>query len=93
MNINKNINKLLYALSTKGQIYKINTFQFYSEKNCKYCTKYQILKREQIEIYNEETNKFEFQYRYKQKDKCFKGEDDYVQVQNKQHRVVNRRSR
>ena len=29
----------------------------------------------------------------KQKDKCFKGEDDYVQVQNKQHRVVNRRSR
>lgn len=29
----------------------------------------------------------------KRKDKCFKGEDDYVQVQNKQHRVVNRRSR
>lgn len=47
MNINKNINKLLYALSIKGQIYKINSFQFYSEKNCKYCTKYQILKREQ----------------------------------------------
>ena len=56
MNINKNINKLLYALSTKGQIYKINSFQFYSEKNCKYCTKYQILKREQVEIYNEETD-------------------------------------
>ena len=26
MNINKNINKLLYALSIKGQIYKINIF-------------------------------------------------------------------
>ena len=25
--------------------------------------------------------------------KCFRGEDEYVQVQNKQHRVVNRRSR
>lgn len=29
----------------------------------------------------------------KQKDRCFKGEDDYVQVQNKQYRVDNRRSR
>lgn len=28
MNINKNINKLLYALSIKGQIYKINSFQY-----------------------------------------------------------------
>ena len=65
MNINKNINKLLYSLSIKGQIYKINTFQFYSEKNCKYCTKYQILKREQVEIYNEETEEFELQERYK----------------------------
>lgn len=45
MNINKNINKLLYALAIKGQIYKINSFQFYSEKNSKYCTKYQILKK------------------------------------------------
>ena len=71
MNINKNINKLLYALSTKGQIYKINSFQFYSEKNCKYCTKYQILKREQVEIYNEETDEFELQDRYKQKEECY----------------------
>ena len=65
MNINKNINKLLYSWSIKGHIYKINTFQFYSEKNCKYCTKYQILKREQVEIYNEETEEFELQERYK----------------------------
>ena len=45
MNINQNINKLLYALKQKGQIYKINSFQFYSKKNDKYCTKYQVLKK------------------------------------------------
>lgn len=71
MNVNQNINKLLYVLSTKGQIYKINTFQFYSEKYCKYCTKYQILKKEQVEIYNEETNQFELQDRFKQKEECY----------------------
>ncbi len=32
MNINQNINKLLYALKQKNQFYKINSFQFYSEK-------------------------------------------------------------
>ena len=64
MNINKNINKLLYVLSLKGQIYKINSFQFYSEKNCKYCTKYQILNREKVEIYNEETDESELQDKY-----------------------------
>lgn len=71
MNINQNINKLLYALSIKGQIYKINSFKFYSDKNCKYCTKYQILKKEQVEIYNEETNQFELQDRFKQKEECY----------------------
>lgn len=71
MNVNQNIKKLLYVLSTKGQIYKINTFQFYSEKNCKYCTKYQILKREKIKVYNEETNQFELQDRFKQKEECY----------------------
>lgn len=71
MNINQNINKLLYALSIKGQIYKINNFQFYSEKNCKYCNKYQILKKEQVKVYNEETEKFELQDRYKQKEECY----------------------
>ncbi|MCI8309089.1 MAG: hypothetical protein HFJ45_02535 [Clostridia bacterium] len=50
MNINQNINKLLYALSQKGQFYKINSFQFYNEKNNKYCTKYQVLKRELVPI-------------------------------------------
>lgn len=71
MNINQNINKLLYALSIKGQIYKINSFRFYSEDNCKYCTKYQILKREKIKVYNNETDKFELQDKYKQKQECY----------------------
>ena len=51
MNINQNINKLLYALKQKGQIYKINSFKFYSGKNDKYSTKYQILKRVFKETY------------------------------------------
>lgn len=71
MNINQNINKLLYALKVKGQLYKINSFQFYSEKNDKYCTKYQILKRELIEVYNEEADKFEMQEKYKQDYECY----------------------
>lgn len=71
MNINTNINKLLYALKLKGQIYKINSFQFYSDKNDKYCTKYQILKREQVEIYNEETDEMETQERYNKKEECY----------------------
>ena len=71
MNINQSINKLLYALSIKGQIYKINSFQFYSEDNCRYCTKYQILKREKVKVYNNETDKFELQDKYKQKQECY----------------------
>ena len=49
MNINQNINKLLYALKQKGQLYKINSFKFYSEKNDKYSTKYQVMKRVLVE--------------------------------------------
>ena len=71
MNASQNINKLLYALSIKGQIYKINSFKFYREKNCKYCIKYQILKKEQVEMYNEETDEFELQDRYQQKEECY----------------------
>lgn len=71
MNINQNINKLLYALKQKGQIYKINSFQFYSEKNDKYCTKYQIMKKELVEVYNIETEKIEKQERYKQDYECY----------------------
>lgn len=71
MNINQNINKLLYALKQKGQIYKINSFQFYSEKNNKYSTKYQIMKRQLVEVYNEETNETEKQERYKKDYECY----------------------
>jgi len=71
MNINQNINKLLYVLKQKGQFYKINSFQFYSEKNDKYSTKYQILKKEQEKVYNIEKDKIEMQERYKQKEECY----------------------
>ena len=54
MNINNNINKLLKALQVKGQLYRINTFQFYNERNDKYVTKYQISKRKFVEEYDEE---------------------------------------
>ena len=67
MNINQNINKLLFALKQREQLYKINSFQFYSEKNDKYCTKYQILKKEIEEIYNIEEDKYETIERYKAK--------------------------
>ena len=60
MNINQNINKLLYALKEIGQIYKINSFKFYSEKKDKYSTKYQVLKREIEEILNDETLEIEY---------------------------------
>lgn len=71
MNINQNINKLLYALKQKGQFYKINSFQFYSEKNNKYCTKYQIMKKELAEVYNIETEEVEKQEKYKQVKECY----------------------
>ena len=71
MNINQNINKLLYTLKQKGQFYRINSFQFYSEKNDKYSTKYQVLKRELVEVWNEETEEIEMQERYKQDYECY----------------------
>lgn len=71
MNINQNVNKLLYALKQKGQIYKINSFQFYSEKNDKYSTKYQILKKEIIKIWNEGKEEFEYKEKYNQDYECY----------------------
>ena len=71
MNINKNINKLLYALKQKGQVYKINSFKFYSEKNEKYITKYQVLKKKLVETYNVEKDKTEFKEKYKIKEECY----------------------
>ena len=71
MNVNQNINKLLYALKQKGQLYKINSFQFYSEKNDKYSTKYQVMKKQPVKVYNVETDKIEIVERYKQDYECY----------------------
>ena len=75
MNINQNINKLLYALKQKGQIYKINSFKFYSEKNDKYSIKYQLLKRElilvDIDIYLEEDEEPEYEEKYNLVKECY----------------------
>ncbi len=71
MNINQNINKLLYALKQKGQFYKINSFQFYSEKNDKYCTKYQVLLRTTEEIWSLEEDKSKTIEIYKQRYECY----------------------
>ena len=71
MNINQNINKLLYTLKQKGQLYKINSFQFYSEKNDKYSTKYQVMKKQPARVYNVETDKIEIVERYKQDYECY----------------------
>ena len=71
MNINQNINKLLFALKQKGEFYKINSFQFYSEKADKYCTKYQILKRTFEEVYNIEFNPSELKEKYEQDYDCW----------------------
>ena len=70
MNINQNINKLLYALKQKGQFYKINSFKFYSETNDKYSTKYQVMKRE-LEQYLNEEMEIEYRERYKQDYDCY----------------------
>lgn len=75
MNINQKINKLLYALKEKGQFYKINSFQFYSEKNNKYCTKYQVIKKVLEEIYNIRENKIEYIEKYKQDKECYSKAD------------------
>lgn len=70
MNINQNINKLLYVLKQKGQFYKINSFQFYSEQNDKYSTKYQVMKRK-LEPYLNEKMEIEYRERYIQDYDCY----------------------
>ena len=71
MNINQKNNKLLFALKQKGQLYKINTFKFYSERNNKYSTKFQILKRTFIEVYNTKTDEIELKEKYVQNYDCY----------------------
>ena len=72
MNINQSINRILYSLKEKGQIYQLNSFQFYNEKNEMYSTKYQILKKELVEVYNIKTNKTEKIEKYNLKEEYYK---------------------
>lgn len=68
MNIQQKINKLLYALSKKDRLYKVNSFKFYSKSSNKYCIKYQILKRELIPIDTDldlEDGEIEYKEKYK----------------------------
>lgn len=46
MNIRKTINKLQTALIAKGYIYKINTYQFYSEQQNRMITGYRITQKQ-----------------------------------------------
>ena len=71
MNINQNINKLLYALKQKNHFYKINSFKFYSEKKDKYSTKYQVMKKETIEIIVYASGKKITKEKYKQDYECY----------------------
>lgn len=46
MNIKATINKLQSALIAKGYIYKINTYQFFSEQQNRMITGYRITKKQ-----------------------------------------------
>ncbi len=54
MNIRKTINKLQSALIAKGYIYKINTYQFYSDQQNRMITGYRITQRQQYRKKNGE---------------------------------------
>ena len=71
MNINQNISKLLYALKVKGQLYKINSFKTYNEKNDKYSTSYKILKKKLEKEYNPKTDEIELIEKYKEDYNCY----------------------
>ena len=46
MNIRKSINKLQKALIQSGYIYKINTYQFYSDQQNRMITGYRITEKQ-----------------------------------------------
>ncbi len=57
MNIRATINKLQSALITKGYIYKINTYQFYSEQQNRMITSYRITEKQPYRKKNGEMSK------------------------------------
>ncbi len=64
MNIQGSINKLLLALKQMDRFYKIDSNNFFSKLNQKYCTKYSLYKRNIIEVINEDTLEIEYKERY-----------------------------
>lgn len=64
MNIQGSINKLLLALKQKEKFYRINSNNFFSKLNQKYCTKYSLFKLEIVEHINEETLEVEYKEKY-----------------------------
>lgn len=54
MNYNQTTKKLQKALLTKGIIYKINTYQFYSEEQNRFITGYRITEKQSYEKKNGE---------------------------------------
>ena len=54
MNIRKTINKLQSALIAKGYIYKINTYQFYSDQQNRMITGYRITQKQPYQKKNGE---------------------------------------
>ena len=67
LNINQNINKLLFALQKKGCLYKVNSYQFYSEKKDSYVTKYILYKKELVEEFDLTTHKITYTEKYVEK--------------------------
>lgn len=54
MNIRKTINKLQKALMQRGDIYKINTYQFFSEQQNRMITGYCIMEKQPYQKKNGE---------------------------------------
>ena len=57
MNIRATINKLQKALIQHGHIYKINTYQFYSEQQNRMITSYRITEKQSYRKKNGEMSK------------------------------------
>lgn len=88
VNANKNISKLLYALSIKGEIYKINSYNYYNENKNKYSTKYLVLKRKIIKEYDVITHKFYDKEKYINERDIFYNKIDLMKYLAEEYRKV-----
>lgn len=64
MNIQGSINKLLLALKQMNKFYKIDSHNFFSKLNQKYCTKYSLFKKDIVEKINDDTLEIEYIEKY-----------------------------